>query len=54
MPLVSASGLKFGIALVFGLLNIVPYLGSIVGIVTTLVVAYLTDGIAQTENGPFS
>ena len=47
----SISGLKFGIALglFFGLLNIVPYLGSIVGIVTTLVVAYLQpDGIAQT------
>ena len=47
----SASGLKFGIALglLFGLLNVVPYLGSIVGIFTTLLVAYLQPmGIAET------
>jgi predicted PurR-regulated permease PerM len=45
------SGLKFGIALglLFGLLNIVPYLGSIVGIGTALLVAYLQPGgIAET------
>ena len=45
------SGLKFGIALglLFGLLNVVPYLGSIVGIFTTLLVAYLQPmGIAET------
>ena len=42
----SVSGLKFGITLgiFFGLLNVVPYLGSIIGISTTLVVAYFQPG----------
>jgi predicted PurR-regulated permease PerM len=51
----SLSGLKFGITLglFFGLLNIVPYLGSIVGISSALVIAYLQpDGIA--ESGQWS
>jgi predicted PurR-regulated permease PerM len=45
------SGLKFGLALglFFGLLNVVPYLGSIIGIVTALLIAYLQPaGIAET------
>jgi predicted PurR-regulated permease PerM len=39
-------GLKFGIALgiVLGLLNIIPYLGTMLGIVTVLPIAYLQDG----------
>jgi predicted PurR-regulated permease PerM len=42
----SISGLKFGITLgiFFGLLNVVPYLGSIIGISTALVLAYLQPG----------
>ena len=42
----SLSGLKFGIALglLFGVLNVVPYLGSILGIVGTLLVSYLQPG----------
>ena len=42
----SVSGLKFGITLgiFFGLLNVVPYLGSIIGISATLVVAYFQPG----------
>lgn len=39
-------GLKFGIALgfVLGLLNIIPYLGTMIGIITVLPIAYLQDG----------
>lgn len=39
-------GLKFGIALgiILGLLNIIPYLGTMLGIVTVLPIAYLQDG----------
>lgn len=39
-------GLKFGIAigLVLGLLNIIPYLGTMLGIVTVLPIAYLQQG----------
>jgi len=47
----SLSGLKFGIALglFFGVLNIVPYLGTILGVVSILTVSYLqTDGILET------
>lgn len=42
-------GLKFGIAigLVLGLLNIVPYLGTMIGILTVLPIAYL-----QEDGGP--
>lgn len=42
----SLSGLKFGIALglFFGLLNIVPFLGSVLGVFTVLVVSYLQTG----------
>lgn len=38
-------GLKFGIAigLVLGLLNIIPYLGTMLGIITVLPIAYLQD-----------
>ena len=53
----SLSGLKFGITLglLFGLLNVVPYLGSVVGIVTTVLVAYLQpSGIAESGNGAYS
>ncbi len=45
------SGLKFAIALglVFGLLNIVPFLGSVLGFLTVLAVSYLqSDGILET------
>lgn len=47
----SLSGLKFGIALglFFGVLNIVPYLGTILGVVSILAVSYLqTGGILET------
>ena len=47
----SLSGLKFGIALglFFGVLNIVPYLGTILGVVSILAVSYLqTGGIFET------
>ena len=39
----SICGLQFGLALglLFGMLNVVPFLGSVVGVVTTLLVAYL-------------
>ena len=39
-------GLKFGIAIgiVLGLLNIIPYLGTMLGIVSVLPIAYLQDG----------
>jgi len=39
-------GLKFGIAIgfVLGLLNIIPYLGTMLGIVTVLPIAYLQEG----------
>ena len=39
-------GLKFGIAIgiVLGLLNIIPYLGTMIGILTVLPIAYLQDG----------
>jgi len=39
-------GLKFGIAIgiVLGLLNIIPYLGTMLGIITVLPIAYLQDG----------
>jgi predicted PurR-regulated permease PerM len=39
-------GLKFGIAigLALGLLNIIPYLGTMLGIVTVLPIAYLQEG----------
>jgi len=39
-------GLKFGIAIgiVLGLLNIIPYLGTMIGIITVLPIAYLQDG----------
>lgn len=39
-------GLKFGIAVgfVLGLLNIIPYLGTMLGIITVLPIAYLQDG----------
>ena len=39
-------GLKFGIAIgiVLGLLNIIPYLGTMLGILTVLPIAYLQDG----------
>lgn len=39
-------GLKFGIAIgiILGLLNIIPYLGTMLGIVTVLPIAYLQDG----------
>lgn len=39
-------GLKFGIAigLVLGLLNIIPYLGTMLGIITVLPIAYLQEG----------
>jgi predicted PurR-regulated permease PerM len=42
----SIVGLKFGITLgiVLGLLNIIPYLGTMLGIVTVLPIAYLQDG----------
>ena len=42
----SVSGLKFGITLglFFGLLNVVPYLGSIIGITTVLFLAYFQPG----------
>ena len=49
----SLSGLKFGIALglFFGLLNIVPFLGSVLGVFTVLVVSYLqTGGILESGN----
>ena len=49
----SLSGLKFGIALglFFGLLNIVPFLGSVLGVLTVLVVSYLqTGGILESGN----
>ena len=47
----SISGLKFGIALglFFGILNIVPYLGTILGVISVLTVSYLqTGGILET------
>lgn len=39
-------GLKFGIAIgiVLGLLNIIPYLGTMIGILTVLPIAYFQDG----------
>lgn len=39
-------GLEFGIAigLILGLLNIIPYLGTMLGIITVLPIAYLQDG----------
>ncbi|MFT5837322.1 MAG: putative PurR-regulated permease PerM [Candidatus Azotimanducaceae bacterium] len=39
-------GLKFGIAIgfVLGLLNIIPYLGTMLGIITVLPIAYFQDG----------
>lgn len=39
-------GLKFGIAIGFflGLLNIIPYLGTMIGILTVLPIAYFQDG----------
>ena len=42
----SLSGLKFGITLglVFGILNVVPYLGSVLGIIGAFLVAYLQPG----------
>lgn len=49
----SLSGLKFGIALglFFGLLNIVPFLGSVLGVFGVLVVSYLqTGGILESGN----
>ena len=47
----SLSGLKFGVALglFFGILNIVPFLGTILGVVSVLTVSYLqTGGILET------
>jgi len=47
----SLSGLKFGITLglFFGILNIVPFLGTILGVVSVLAVSYLqTGGILET------
>ena len=49
----SLSGLIFGIALglFFGLLNIGPFLGSVLGVFTVLVVSYLqTGGILESGN----
>lgn len=42
----SFSGLKFGIALgvFFGVLNIVPFLGSILGVISVIAVSYLQPG----------
>ncbi len=42
----SISGLKFGIALglIFGILNVVPFLGSIIGCAGAAIVAYLQPG----------
>ena len=42
----SISGLKFGMALglFFGVLNVVPYLGTILGVVSVLLVSYLQPG----------
>jgi len=42
-------GLKFGIflGLILGLLNIIPYLGTMIGLITVLPLAYLQD-----EGGP--
>jgi len=39
-------GLKFGIVLgiILGLLNIIPYLGTMLGIITVLPLAYFQDG----------
>ena len=42
----SIAGLKFGIALglFFGVLNIIPYLGTILGVVSVFTVSYLQTG----------
>jgi predicted PurR-regulated permease PerM len=46
-------GLKFGIALglVLGLLNIIPYLGTMIGILTVLPIAYFQEGGGATLIG---
>ena len=51
----SVAGLKFGIALglLFGVLNVVPFLGSVVGLVTAFTVSYLQPG-GILESGDWS